>query len=319
MIGRKLNYRMDDKTMKRLWHQSPVPVQGELPFGGSHRHAERYQARLQVVNLSDQGWNKISMSHFMKGSRPTVDRWIRRFEAEHFARLEDKSRAPPTPPRNVWLPLMIEIYHLQKRHPDAGAFRIWSLLANAALSVRTGGRVMALKKQVYDDIPHVPGKSAKSPPGPHPYKAKRARDSGFIDGGMMDVAVDGVTGWRLMILDGYSRTRLAGTIAPTAASWATLMALYTAGRRDGAPEPLVSDRGGAYISTDFETVCDRLAIDHKTMVRTQGERYLNLRETHVNIQRRWYGYPFSLTQTPTEWEQTHQEFVRTDNPTAHQG
>ena len=51
----------------------------------------------------------------MQVSRPTVDRWIQRFEAEHFAGLEDKSRVPHTTPRKVWLPLMIEIYHLQKR------------------------------------------------------------------------------------------------------------------------------------------------------------------------------------------------------------
>src|SRR4029450_8095650 len=61
--------------------------------------------------------------------RPTVALWIRRFEAEHLAGLEDKSRAPKAPARKVWLPLMIEVYHLQKRHPDAGEFRIWSLLA----------------------------------------------------------------------------------------------------------------------------------------------------------------------------------------------
>ncbi len=29
----KLDYRIDDKTVKKLWQQSPVPVQGELPFG----------------------------------------------------------------------------------------------------------------------------------------------------------------------------------------------------------------------------------------------------------------------------------------------
>ena len=82
----------------------------------------------------------------MQVSRPTVDLWIQRFEAEHFAGLSDKSRVPHTTPRKVWLPLMIEIYHLQKRHPDAGEFRIWSLLANDTISVRTVGRVMALNK-----------------------------------------------------------------------------------------------------------------------------------------------------------------------------
>ena len=116
-----------------------MPVPGELSVGAYHRHADRYQARLQVVKLSYQGWTKRSISHFMQVSRPTVDLWIRRFEAEHFAGLEDQSRAPHTTPRKVWLRLMIEIYHLQKRHPDAGEFRMWSLLANDTFSVRTVG------------------------------------------------------------------------------------------------------------------------------------------------------------------------------------
>ena len=55
----------------------PHPVQGELPFGGYHRHADRFQARLQVVKLYYQGWNKRSISHFMQVSRPTIDLWIR--------------------------------------------------------------------------------------------------------------------------------------------------------------------------------------------------------------------------------------------------
>jgi transposase InsO family protein len=319
IIWHKLDYRIDDKTIKRLWHHPPMPGQGELPFGAYHHHADRYQARLQVIKLYYQGWTKSSISHFMKVSRPTVDMWIRRFEVEHFAGLEDKSRAPKTTPRKVWLPLMIEIYHLQKRHPDAGEFRIWSLLANDDISVRTVGRVMALNKQVYDDIPHVLGTPAKKPPGPHPYKATYAHEYWFIDGRMMDFALDGVKWWSLIILDGYSRTILAGAIAPTEASWAALMVLYTACLRYGAPQTLISDSGGAYISNEFEAVCDRLEIDHKTIVSTQGESYMNLMETHFNIQRRLFDYQFSLSKSPAELEQTHQAFIQTYNTTAHQG
>jgi hypothetical protein len=123
---------------------------------------------------------------------------------------------------------MIEIYHLQKRHPDAEEFRIWSLLANDTIAVRTVGRVMALNKQVYDDIPHVSAKQAKQPPGPHPYKATSAHQYWFIDGRMMDFALDGVKWWSILILDGYSRTLLAGAMAPSEASWAALTVLYTA-------------------------------------------------------------------------------------------
>jgi len=84
----------------------------------------------------------------------------------------DRSSAPNAPDREIWLPLMVQVYHLQKAHPDAGEFRIWSLLARSDLSVRTIGRVMALNRLVYDDIPHAPKQGVKQVPEPHPYKAR---------------------------------------------------------------------------------------------------------------------------------------------------
>lgn len=55
IIQYKCNYHIDDKTVKKLWHQSPGPVQGELPFGTYHSHPQRYDARLQVIKLYYQG------------------------------------------------------------------------------------------------------------------------------------------------------------------------------------------------------------------------------------------------------------------------
>ena len=43
---------------------------------------------------------------------------------------------------------MVAIYPLQKRHPDAGGFRIWSLRGKNDLSVRTIERIMALNRRV---------------------------------------------------------------------------------------------------------------------------------------------------------------------------
>lgn len=100
---------MDDKTVKKLWQQSPGPVPGALPLGMYHSHPPRYHARLQVIKLDSQGWNTLRISRFLQGSRPTVDLWIRRFEAEHCAGLADKSRTPHSTPRKVWFPLMVEV------------------------------------------------------------------------------------------------------------------------------------------------------------------------------------------------------------------
>lgn len=112
---------------------------------------------------------------------------------------------------------------------------------------------------------------------------------------------------------------LAGAVAPSEASWVTMTALYTACLHYGAPQHVISDSGGAYISEAFAGVCRRLEIDHITIVSTQGQSYMNLMETHFNIQRRLYDYQFALTRTPLEFEQAHQRFIELYNTTAHQG
>jgi len=255
----------------------------------------------------------------MHVSRPTVDAWIQRFETEPFAGLVDKSRAPKSPARKVWLPLMIPVSHVQQRHPDAGEFRLWSLLAQPTISVRTVGRIMAVHKLVYDDIPHVVRPGPKPPPQPHPYKAQRRHQSWFIDGRQMDFALEGGKWWSIVLLEGYARTIVAGAVAPTEATWVALMVLYTACLRYGVPETLIADSGGAYTSNAFEAVCTRLHIQHDTIVSTQDERYKNWMETHFNIQRRIDDYQFSLATTPVEFERVHQACIQTYNTTAHQG
>ena len=112
---------------------------------------------------------------------------------------------------------------------------------------------------------------------------------------------------------------LAGALAPTEATWAALMVLYTACVPYGAPTDLVSDSGGASTSDAFAAVCGRLEIQHVTIVSTQGESYLNWMETHVNIQRRLYDYQCSLARTPGELDQRHRAFIQTYHTTAHQG
>ena len=128
---------------------------------------------------------------------------------------------------------------------------------------------------------------------------------------MMDFALDGVRWWSLILLEGYSRTIVAGAVAPSEASWVALMVLYTACRRYGVPEFLISDSGGAFTSNAFEAVCNRLGIEHKPMESTQGESYLNWMETHFNVQRRLFDSQFSFTTTPEAFERVHQTFIET--------
>jgi len=313
-------YRLTGQTARRLWDRLPPTAPPPRPLLDYHSHCERPQARREVITLYAQGWSKRRISQVLHVSRPTITRWITRFERDNSASLADKSSAPHTPARKVWLPVMLEIYHLQKRHPDAGGFRIWSLRGKTALSVRTIERIMALNRQVYTDIPGTEALHASpAPPQPHPFKATVAHEYWFIDGRMMDFALQGHRWWSLIILDGYSRTMLAGAVAPSEASWVALTVLHTACQRYGLPVHVISDSGGAFISDAFEGVCTRLAIDHQTIVSTAGHSYMNLMETPFNIQRRLYDYQLALPRTPHEFDQAHQQFLALYNATAHQG
>ena len=173
---------IDPKTVKTLWQESSVVCQGRLALWDYHAQPDRYQARLQVIQLYYRGWDKVSISRVLHVSRPTGNAWIQRFETEQFAGLVDRSRAPKTPVRKMWLPLLVQVYHLQKAHPEAGEFRIWSLLARSDVSVRTIGRVMALNKLLYDDIPHVPKRGVQPVSGLHPYKASLGISTGSLTG-----------------------------------------------------------------------------------------------------------------------------------------
>src|SRR2546428_10894907 len=146
---------------------------------------------------------------------------------------------------------MVRGYQPRPPHPAGGGCRGWSLLAHSDISVRTVGRIMALHKLVDDAIPPMPQRGRQPPPQPHPYKAQYPHESWFIDGRQMDCALDGVKWWSILILEGSSRTRLAGALAPTEAPWAALMGLYTACVRYGAPTSLVSDSGGGHLARAF--------------------------------------------------------------------
>jgi Winged helix-turn helix len=140
-------YPIHHNTVKQLWHQSPMTAPQQPARGDYHAQPNRAHARLQMVQLYYQGWDKMSLSRFFRISRPTVDRWIACFETNHFAELMDHKRGPQSP-RKVWFSVMVAVYHLQKRHPDAGEFRLWSLLVRPDLSV-----LLALLEVPVDDSP----------------------------------------------------------------------------------------------------------------------------------------------------------------------
>jgi len=218
-------YRLGDHPVKRLWHQLPGSASPQLPRLDSHRYPERSQARFEVIQRSLQGGSKTRIRRFLPVARPPINAWMDRFARDHVASLEAKGAAPHTPARQAWLPVMRARYPLHKRHPQAGGCRMGSLRGQTDRSVRTGARSMAVNRQVDDAIPHVGRKRTQTAPQRHPCTASVAHESWCIDGRMMDLALAGVKGWSRIGLDGSSRPRLAGAVAPTEASWGALTVL----------------------------------------------------------------------------------------------
>jgi transposase len=100
--------------VKKLWQHLPGPAPGERVV--PTYHPQRAQGRREVIKRYAQGWTKRSICGFLQVSRPPVERWIARFEAEHLDGLLGHKPGPRAP-RKVWFPLMVEVYHLQKAHP----------------------------------------------------------------------------------------------------------------------------------------------------------------------------------------------------------
>ena len=314
-------HRITGQTAHRLWERLPPAPPPPRPLLDYHSHPEPAPARLEVITLYAQGWSKRSISQFLQVSRPTINLWMARFEADNLASLEDREPGAQNPSTQGLAPGHGgDLSSAKAPSRCRGLSDLESARQNRSL--RAHGRTDhgAQPPGLYGYPGGRGGRAPRKPrPSRIPSRRRAAHEYWFIDGRMMDFALEGHRWWSLIILDGYSRTMLAGAVAPSEASWVALTVLYTACQRYGVPVHLISDSGGAFISDAFEGVCTRLGIDHQTIVSTQGQSYMNLMETHFNIQRRLYDYQLALTRTPCEFDEAHQRFLALYNTTAHQG
>jgi hypothetical protein len=246
IVFHRVEHRIDPKTVQALWEDLSPAAPQQLPLLDYHSYADPVQARRRVIELYFEGWRKRSISEFLHVSRPTINAWIERFEADNVASLEDQSRAPSTTRRKAWLPTMVEIYHLQKRHPDAGGFRIWSLRGKTDLSRRTIERIMAINRQVYRDIPHGSKQRKKRAPQPHPFKAAFAHEYWFIDG---EVVESHYSRWVFTYHAGGRGSPLRGQLGRADSAVYGMSALW------GAPPPHLGQRRGLYLRSVRSRLC----------------------------------------------------------------
>ena len=323
IVQRKFGYKTNHHTVKHFLARHASPVQLEMPLLAFAEFADAYHARWTVVRLWAEGWNKQSIAGCLKMARSHVYAIIDAFARDGFAGLEDQ-RTPPPPhlDTQLTLPFLKEVLDLQQAYPRAGRFRIHGLLAQQqgpdVPSEATVGRAMAINRRVHG----APGpwssardeQEAALEPKYLPYRPHYRHHLWFVDIRYL-VKLEGRWIYSICILEGYSRTILAGMASEHQDLPALLQLLYAALSTYGCPEGIVSDHGAVFRASDYVAILKALEIE-PTYIELR-KPWQNLIEAQFKVQLRLADFQFERAQTFEEIQTRHAAFVETFNTTWH--
>jgi putative transposase len=186
------------------------------------------------------------------------------------------------------LPFLKEVLDVQKEYPRAGKFRVRGLLEKQYQeqardeqppSERTVSRAMALNRQFHE----APGpwQSKKDDIEPDttpkylPYRPEYRHHMWFVDLRYL-VELDNHWTYSICIIEGYSRTILAGMASEHQDLTAVLQILFAALSEYGCPEVIVSDRAGVFCANHYKAILKGLEIEPKYI--EKGKPWQNLIE-----------------------------------------
>ena len=305
--------RPSPHTVKRVLAEEPAPLQVARRYPPYAQIADPTERRLAIVRLHADGWPVRSIAGYLEISRPTVYTTLRRWIDEGFHGLDDRSRAPKRRIRKADLQAINAIRKLQV-NPELGEFRIHAALLQLGikLSSRTCGRILALNRKLYGlpgpaKLPHMPQEM--------PFKAVRRHQYWTVDLRYIDHQLDDKNVYCISILENYSRAILASALSRTQDLTAYLIVLFAALRQHGAPEALVSDRGGIFLAKEAQRLYRALGIQKREIDPSQSwQSYI---ETTFNIQRRMADWYFAQATTWPELRDTHDRWVADYNYQVH--
>jgi len=176
--------------------------------------------RLEMVKLRVQGWSEQTVAQLLRSTRVTVRKWVRRFHHEQEAGVHDQallldhSHAPHITRRKVQLGTISAVLILQKKYGYAGWFRIRGYLERD-FGIRLGQtalkRVMRLNRRVHL-APRRPVEVRIRDPREGPPTSRRPFEHAYIDIRYFDAKPEGVQLYSTLLLEGHSRTILAGSL-----------------------------------------------------------------------------------------------------------
>ena len=266
IIDRKFGHTTDHKKIQRFLERHPIPVQLELKLAHFHEFEDAYEARWTVVRMFYEGWNKKSIAAVLKIARSHVTALIQAFEQDGFEGLEDKRTRPANHPDNqLTLPFMDEVFRVQLAYPAAGRFRVHGILeqkmGDDTPSERTVGRVMA-HNRFWRGAPHPlqADRGTAKESAELPYNPIYCHQYWFIDIRYL-VHFEGQQVYSICIIEGVSRTILAGMVSLHQDEIAILQLLHAAFGDYGVPWGIVSDNASVFTADAFMRVLEGLEIE----------------------------------------------------------
>jgi putative transposase len=321
IIGRRFGYETNHGKVKRFLERNPSLVQLPLKLEEFHEFEDAYEARWKVVRMFYEGWNKKSVADLLKLSRKHVGELIKGFEKDGFEGLEDKRTRPANHPDNqMALPFMEKVFKTQLHYPNAGRFRVHGILEHDmgedTPSESTVGRAMQ-HNRIWLGAPHPLGpeeKGSPKEPAELPYQPIYLHQYWFIDIRYL-VKEDGKWIYSICIIEGVSRTILAGMASRYQDEIAILQLLHAAFADYGVPWGIVSDNGSVFTADSFLQVLEDLEIEPCPIQKKQA--WQNLIESQFNIQRRLADSKFIQAESFTEIQDQHAAFIQLFNTTRH--
>jgi putative transposase len=177
---------------------------------------------------------------------------------------------------------------------------------------------MALNRQFHDAPGPWQSKKDEVEPDTTPkyllYRPQYRQEFWFIDVRYL-VQLEGRWTYSLCIIEGYSRTILAGMASEHQDLTAVLQILFAALSEYGCPEAIVSDSAGVFRANHYLAILKGLDIDPKYI--EKGKPWQNLVEAQFKIQLRLADFKFEQAKTFEEIQERHTEFIETFNTTRH--
>lgn len=279
--------------------------------------------RREIVKLDRQGWTEQSITTLVKCHRSTVRKWLRRNKEEEklkvpfHQQLLDYPSNPLNPHRKVYFGTIHAILNLQKKYPAAGWFRLQGYLLKdhgIELGQTTLKKVMKLNRMLHL-IPKIEKPIIEVEPKEPPPRSRHPFEYAFIDIRYLDAKPGGVQLYSCLLLEGFSRTILAGSLTDKQHVGVILSLYYLALLQWGLWQTVVSDNGSQFRSSAFVKANQGLGITQHFC--EKGRPWQNLIESQFGIQARMGEHLWRNCSNTEQAVEVHRELIRDHNRLPH--